>query len=210
MEAGVLALQGGFREHATVLRRLGANCREVKLPHDFDGLDVLIVPGGESTTIGKLAVEYGLIDPIVDFARQNKPIWGTCAGAIFLSKLTGVNQPVLRLIDIEVERNAFGRQVDSFEAEVTITLSQMPGNENSSDRLHAGVFPGVFIRAPRVVMVGPSVDVLGRLSTGEIVAARQKNLLVTVFHPELTDDHRFHEYFLGMLPDQVGVGLRAD
>ena len=201
MEAGVLALQGGFREHVTILRRLGANCREVKLPNDFDGLDCLVVPGGESTTIGKLAVEYGLIEPIVDFAGQNRPVWGTCAGAIFLSKLRGFKQPVLRLIDIEIKRNAFGRQVDSFEAEVMTTLPRTSGTWSSSGGGGTGVFPGVFIRAPRVVEAGPSVDVLGRLSTGEIVAARQKNLLVTVFHPELTDDHRFHEYFLGMMPD---------
>ena len=206
----MLALQGGFREHVAVIRSLGVNCREVKLPNDFDGLDCLIVPGGESTTIGKLAVEYGLIDPIVDFAAQNRPVWGTCAGAIFLSKLTGVNQPVLRLIDIEVERNAFGRQVDSFEAEVTTNLSQMPGNDSSNDGEGKGVFPGVFIRAPRIVVVGPSVDVLGRLSTGEVVAVRQRNLLVTVFHPELTGDRRFHQYFLGMLSDQVKTGLRVD
>ena len=211
MEAGVLALQGGFREHATALRRLGANCREVKLPNDFDGLECLVVPGGESTTIGKLAEEYGLIEPIVDFANENKPVWGTCAGAIFLSKPTRVNQPVLRLIDIEVERNAFGRQVDSFEAEVRTKLPPVPGAESFiGEPAYTRLFPGVFIRAPRVVVVGPSVDVLGRLSTGEVVAARQMNLLVTVFHPELTDDYRFHEYFLGMSADRIGRGVQSE
>ncbi len=204
MEAGVLALQGGFREHARALCRLGANCREIRLPRHFVGLDALVVPGGESTTIGKLAAEYDLVDPILDFCRDNKPVWGTCAGAIFLSKPTGANRTALGLIDIEIERNAYGRQVDSFEAEVKTTLPSVGGEESLNDEAHTSMFPGVFIRAPRVSTVGSSVDVLGRISTGEIVAARQGNLMVTMFHPELTNDCRFHEYFLEMSADRVG------
>ena len=208
MEAGVLALQGGFREHARALCRLGVSCREVRLPAHFDGLEGLIVPGGESTTIAKLAAEYGLVDSIVDFYRENKPVWGTCAGAIFLSKPTKKNQPVLGLIDIEIERNAYGRQVDSFEAEVKTTLPSASGERSSNREADTSNFPGVFIRAPRVSTVGSTVDVLGRISTGEIVAARQGNLMVTTFHPELTNDPRFHEYFLGMSSDRVGYGAR--
>ena len=208
MEAGVLALQGGFREHARALCRLGVSCREVRLPAHFDGLEGLIVPGGESTTIAKLAAEYGLVDSIVDFYRENKPVWGTCAGAIFLSKPTKKNQPVLGLIDIEIERNAYGRQVDSFEAEVKTTLPSSSGQRSSNREAGTSMFPGVFIRAPRVSTVGSTVDVLGRISTGEIVAARQGNLMVTTFHPELTNDCRFHEYFLGMSADRVGYGAQ--
>ena len=207
MEAGVLALQGGFREHSRALCRLGANCREIRLPRHFVGLDALVVPGGESTTIGKLAAEYDLVDPILDFCRDNKPVWGTCAGAIFLSKPTGANRTALGLIDIEIERNAYGRQVDSFEAEVKTTLPSVGGEESLNDEAHTSMFPGVFIRAPRVSTVGSSVDVLGRISTGEIVAARQGNLMVTMFHPELTNDCRFHEYFLEMSADRVGRGV---
>ena len=210
MEAGVLALQGGFREHARALCRLGANCREIRLPRHFVGLDALVVPGGESTTIGKLAAEYDLVDPILDFCRDNKPVWGTCAGAIFLSKPTGANRTALGLIDIEIERNAYGRQVDSFEAEVKTTLPPVLGEVNPNDEAHTSRFPGVFIRAPRVSTVGSSVDVLGRLSTGEVVAARQGNLMVTMFHPELTNDYRFHEYFLGMSADRARSGAHDE
>jgi 5'-phosphate synthase pdxT subunit len=198
MEAGVLALQGGFREHKTTLCSLGVSCREVRLPHQLEGLDSLIIPGGESTTIGNLASDYGFIDPLRDFACDNRPVWGTCAGAIFMSKTSDNGQPVLGLIDIVVERNAFGRQVDSFEADVDAAFPSSPGSENIHDGVGTSKFLGVFIRAPAITEVGPLVDVVGRLATGEVVAARERNLLATVFHPELTDDYRFHEYFLDM------------
>ena len=198
MEVGVLALQGGFREHSATLRRLGVGSSEIRLPYQLEGLDGLIVPGGESTTIGKLASDYGFLDPLRDFARGGRPVWGTCAGAIFLAKSSDATQPVLGLIDIVVERNAFGRQIDSFEADVETTLPPVLETENLHDGENTSKFQGVFIRAPAITEVGPSVDVVGRLVTGEVVAAREKNLLATVFHPELTDDQRFHEYFLRM------------
>ena len=198
MEVGVLALQGGFREHTTALRRLGAVSREVRLPYQLEGLDGLIVPGGESTTIGKLAVDYGLVDPIKSFAKGGRPVWGTCAGAIFLAKPSGASQPVLGLIDVVIERNAFGRQIDSFEANIETDLLPDLESEGLGVGSNKHNFLGVFIRAPIIVAVGPSVDVVGKLVTGEVVAARDNNLLITVFHPELTNDCRFHEYFLRM------------
>jgi len=198
MEVGVLALQGGFREHTTTLRRLGVVSREVRLPYQLEGLDGLIVPGGESTTIGKLAVDYGLVDPIKSFAKGGRPVWGTCAGAIFLAKPSGASQPVLGLIDVVIERNAFGRQIDSFEANIETDLLPDLESEGLGVGSNKHNFLGVFIRAPIIVAVGPSVDVVGKLVTGEVVAARDNNLLVTVFHPELTNDCRFHEYFLRM------------
>ena len=196
MKIGVLALQGDFREHIAMLRRLGVEVREVRLPHDLEGLDGLIIPGGESTTIGKLATLYHLIEPLRQFVRQGKPVWGTCAGMIFLAKDIGnLEQPLLEVMDIQVQRNGFGRQVDSFEVDLNVpalaTVSQ-PDQE-------AAPFTGVFIRAPFVRQVGPGVEVLARLEDGTIVAVRQGNLLATAFHPELTDDPRFHQYFLTQL-----------
>ena len=198
MEVGVLALQGGFREHIITLRRLGVVSREVRLPHQLEGLDGLIVPGGESTTIGKLAADYGLVDPIKSFAKGGRPVWGTCAGAIFLAKPSAARQPVLGLIDIMIERNAFGRQIDSFEANIETDFLSDVESEGFGIASNKHKFLGVFIRAPIIVAVGPSVDVVGKLATGEVVAARDNNLLATVFHPELTNDCRFHEYFLRM------------
>ncbi len=189
MRIGVLALQGDFAEHIAMLRRIGVETREVRLLRELDGLDGLIVPGGESTTIGKLAVTFGLVEPIRDFAASGRPIWGTCAGMIFLAReaLDGVpGQPLLGLMDITVVRNGFGRQVDSFEADLEVpALGEPP-------------FRGVFIRAPYVKRWGEAVEVLARLETGEVVAVRQEKLLATAFHPELTDDERFHRYFLGL------------
>lgn len=181
---GVLALQGAFIEHIKKLRHLGAQTREVRLPGDLEGLDGLIIPGGESTTIGKLAVEFGLIDPLRNFARQ-RPTWGTCAGMIFLAKDIGIDrQPILGVMDITVNRNAFGRQVDSFEADLPVKgLDDKP-------------FHAVFIRAPIVTAVGSGVQVLAALGDGRIVAAQSGHLLATAFHPELTDDDRLHAYFL--------------
>jgi 5'-phosphate synthase pdxT subunit len=186
MRIGVLALQGAFIEHVKKLRRLGVKTCEVRLPQDLKGLDGLIIPGGESTTIGKLAVEYGLVEPLRQFA-QKKPTWGTCAGLIFLAKDIGIDrQPILGVMDITVNRNAFGRQVDSFEVDLPVSaLGDRP-------------FHAVFIRAPVVTGVGQGVNVLGKLEDGRIVAVQSGHLLGTAFHPELTDDDRFHAYFLGL------------
>ena len=184
---GVLALQGAFIEHIKMLRKLGVEAVEVRLPGDLQGLDGLIMPGGESTTIGKLAVEFGLIEPLRDFARTY-PTWGTCAGMIFLAKNLGHNvQPILGVMDITVDRNAFGRQIDSFEADLDIAL--FPDSP----------YHTIFIRAPVVTAVEKGVDVVGRLDDGRIVAVQEGHLLATSFHPELTDDLRFHQYFLKMV-----------
>jgi 5'-phosphate synthase pdxT subunit len=191
MKIGVLALQGDFLEHIQVLKRLGVAGVEVRLPRDLEGLEGLIIPGGESTTIGKLAEHYGLIEPIRQLAAS-KPIWGTCAGAIFLSKDIHRPQPLLRLMDIVVERNAFGRQVDSFEADLDLSVLDPAGNGQPRP------FHAVFIRAPLIERVGEGVEVLAELPDGRIVAARQNNLLATAFHPELTEDDRLHSYFLNL------------
>ena len=183
---GVLALQGAFAEHLAMLRRLGVQGREVRLSGEMIGLDALILPGGESTTIGKLAVAYGLVEPIRTMVAQGKPVWGTCAGMILLAKDVGSTQPLIGCMDVVVERNAFGRQVDSFEMDLKVPV------------LGDAPFRSVFIRAPIIRTVGPGVQVLAALPDGRIVAARQGNTLVTAFHPELTDDDRWHRYFLGM------------
>ncbi len=185
MKIGVLALQGDFAEHTVMLGRLGVETVEVRLPQQLASLDGLIIPGGESTTIGKLATAYALMEPLREFGLH-KPIWGTCAGAIFLSKDVRRDQPLVGLMDITVERNAFGRQVDSFETDLDVP------------ELDMGLIPfhAVFIRAPLIESVGPQVEVLARLPDGRIVAARQDHLLATSFHPELTPDDRFHRYFL--------------
>ncbi len=192
MKIGVLALQGDFSEHVVVLKRLGHNGVEVRLPAQLDGLDGLIIPGGESTTIGKLAVQYQLMDPIRALAAR-RPVWGTCAGAIFLSQDARRPQPLLGLMDIHVERNAFGRQVDSFEIELDVPALAELDAPAAPRPFHA-----VFIRAPLIEQVGPGVDVLARLADGRIVAARQGHLLATSFHPELTPDDRFHRLFLSL------------
>lgn len=185
---GVLALQGAFREHITMLRRLGVDAVEVRLPEQLAGLDGLIIPGGESTTIGKLAVMYDLMAPLRDFARR-KPLWGTCAGMIFMAREIGQDQPLLGVMDIVVERNAFGRQVDSFEVGLDVPVLSTNGRP----------FAAVFIRAPRLVAVRDSAEIIATLPDGTAVAARQGTMLVTAFHPELTDDTRFHEYFLNLV-----------
>ncbi len=190
MKIGVLALQGDFAEHITILKRLGVAGSEVRLPAQLDDLDGLIIPGGESTTIGKLAVAYGLMDSLRDFGRQ-KAIWGTCAGAIFLSKDAKRSQPLLGIMDITVERNAFGRQVDSFEADLDI--ASLDAGPDPRRPYHA-----VFIRAPLIESVYGAAQVLSSLPDGRIVAARQDKLLATSFHPELTDDTRFHAFFLSL------------
>ncbi len=189
MKIGVLALQGAFIEHRKMLESLGAESVEVRLPAQLDDLDGLIIPGGESTTIGKLAVTYGLIEPLRQFA-QTRPTWGTCAGMIFLAKDIGIDrQPILGVMDITVNRNAFGRQIDSFEAELPIqAIGALP-------------FRAVFIRAPIVTSVGPEVTVLSQLDDARIVAAQQGHLLATAFHPELTGDARLHDYFLHIVTE---------
>jgi len=182
---GVLALQGAFIEHVQMLRGLGASAREVRLPSDLEGLDGLIIPGGESTTIGKLLVHYELLEPLRGLVDSGLPIYGTCAGTILLAKdIGGLDQPLLATMDLVVERNAFGRQLQSFETDLEIAgLGEEP-------------FRAVFIRAPAITSTGPGVDVLAKLENGTIVAARQDSLLVSCFHPELTDDDRFHRAFL--------------
>jgi 5'-phosphate synthase pdxT subunit len=193
MKVGVLALQGDFAEHLEVLGRLGVEGRPVRLPDQLSGLDALILPGGESTTIGKLATTYHLIEPLRRFAAAH-PIWGTCAGAIFMSRDAQRDQPLLGVMDIIVERNAFGRQVDSFETDLSFPFLEEPDRP----------FRAVFIRAPLIERVGRGVDVLARLTNGtrkggaQIVAARQGQYLATSFHPELTRDDRFHRYFLSI------------
>jgi 5'-phosphate synthase pdxT subunit len=189
MKIGVLALQGAFIEHIHILRQLGVQAGEVRLPVDLQQLDGLIIPGGESTTIGKLAVMYDLMEPLRTFAAQ-KAMWGTCAGMIFMAKEIGQAQPLLGVMDIVVERNAFGRQVDSFETGLDVAVFN-----NGLQR----PFPAVFIRAPRLVAVKGAAQVIARLTDGTAVAAQQGRWLVTSFHPELTGDSRFHEYFLRMV-----------
>ena len=190
MKIGVLALQGDFAEHIAMLKRLKVETAEVRLPEHLKGLDGLIIPGGESITIGKLAVAYNLMDPLREFGQRHA-IWGTCAGAIFLSKDVSRDQPLLGLMDIKVERNAFGRQVDSFEADLDIPeLKQATGTK---DAYHA-----FFIRAPIIESVHGDAKILASVADGRIVAAQQGHLLATSFHPELTRDTRFHEYFLSL------------
>lgn len=191
MKIGVLALQGDFAEHISMLKRINVDATEVRLPEHLNGLDGLIIPGGESTTIGKLAVAYNLMEPLKQFGQRHA-IWGTCAGAIFLSKDVSRNQPLLGLMDIKVERNAFGRQVDSFEADLDVPeLKEATG---TNEDYHA-----VFIRAPIIESVGGDAKVLASAPDGRIVAAQQGHLLATSFHPELTNDTRFHKYFLSLV-----------
>jgi len=190
MRIGVLALQGAFIEHEQALQRIGVEAHEVRLPEHLEGLDGLIIPGGESTTIGKLAVQYGLMEPIRAMAAAGKLLWGTCAGMIFMAKDVGRDQPLLGLMDVTVQRNAFGRQVDSFETDLDVPAIITPENKRP--------FHAIFIRAPLIESVGVGVDVLAALSSGAIVAARQGRLLATSFHPELSYDDRFHRYFVSL------------
>lgn len=190
MRIGVLALQGSFAEHCAVLKRLDVDPVQVRLPEQLDGIDGLIIPGGESTTIGKMAVRYDLIDALRAFGRH-KAIWGTCAGAIFLSKDARRDQPLLGLMDIQVTRNAFGAQINSFQTSLQIPALGETQAEN-------GPFRAVFIRAPVIEAQGSGAATLARLDDGRVVAVRQGRWLATCFHPELTEDTRFHRYFLGM------------
>lgn len=185
---GVLALQGAFIEHIKKLRQVGVDAREVRLPDQVEELDGLIIPGGESTTIGKLIDRFELRQPIVDLANSGRPVWGTCAGMILLAHdvdedTRARSQPLLGLMDLKVRRNAFGTQLDSFETDLDFPAV-------AATPIHA-----VFIRAPIISSVGPQVEVLSTLDNGQIVAARQQNLIATSFHPELTSDDRLHQWF---------------
>ncbi len=190
---GVLALQGDFREHCKMLKELGAEPREVRLPADLEGLDALIIPGGESTTIGKLMVAYNLQQPIRERIAAGMPVWGTCAGMILLARETDnalAGQPLLAAMHMRVKRNAFGSQVDSFETDLDIpALGEPP-------------FHAIFIRGPAVEHIENGVEVLARLEDGTIVAVREGHLLGTAFHPEMTGDPRFHEYFLRLVREK--------
>jgi 5'-phosphate synthase pdxT subunit len=192
MRVGVLALQGTFIEHIDILRQLGTEATPVRLPHELDTLDGLIVPGGESTTMLRLMDSFGLIQPIRNMARNGLPIWGTCAGMILLAKdVSNYEMETLGLMDAKVRRNAFGSQADSFEVDLEIPLV---GEEP---------FHAVFIRAPIIEETRPIVQSLSRLADGTIVAIRQNWLLACAFHPEFTDDLRFHNYFLNMVRQEV-------
>jgi 5'-phosphate synthase pdxT subunit len=190
MHIGVLALQGDFAEHKVILRQLGVTITEVRLPEQLEGLCGLVIPGGESTTFAKLAESYGLMEPLRQFGKD-RAIWGTCAGAIFLSKDAHRDQPLLQLMDITVERNAFGRQVNSFEVDLDVPALQKVDPVGNP-------FHAVFIRAPLIESVQGEACVLAKLQDGRIVAAQQGRLLATAFHPELTKDDRFHRYFLNL------------
>ncbi|AUS07409.1 pyridoxal 5'-phosphate synthase glutaminase subunit PdxT [Laceyella sacchari] len=190
MKIGVLALQGAVREHIRLLELAGAEAVAVKRAEELADLDGLVIPGGESTTIGKLMRQYGLREPIMRLHEQGKPIFGTCAGLIMIAKrVENLDEPHLDLMDIDVKRNAFGRQRESFEADLAI-------------KGVADVFPAVFIRAPYIEKVGEGVEVLSVIED-KIVAARQDRLLCAAFHPELTDDVRFHAYFVEMVRESM-------
>jgi pyridoxal 5'-phosphate synthase pdxT subunit len=189
MEIGVLALQGAFIEHIQKLRRIGVQAREIRLPGDLEDLEGLIIPGGESTTISKLMNSYGFIDPLRRFGAA-RPIWGTCAGMIVMAREIVGESPCLDLMDIVVQRNAFGRQVDSFEEPLHVD-----GLENAGEK----PFPAIFIRAPKLIQVKKDAVVFARLKDQSAVAAIQGHLMVTAFHPELSDDDRFHRFFLSLV-----------
>ena len=188
MKIGVLALQGAFAEHIAILHRLDVEACPVRLPKELVGLDGLIIPGGESTSIGRLIASYNLVDEIKNQVKNNLPIFGTCAGMILLAKeISDSDVEPIGAIDIVVKRNAFGRQRESFETELSISV------------LGVKPFPAVFIRAPLIEQANNAVEILARLPDRTIVAARQGKLLVSAFHPELTDDQRFHQYFLDIV-----------
>ena len=191
MKIGVLALQGDFLEHQQALGRLAVESYQVRTAAELAGLNGLIIPGGESTVIGKLSHDFELLEPLRLFAKEHA-VWGTCAGSIFLSKDARREQPLLGMMDITVARNAFGRQVDSFEVDLVIPALKTKTGENPP-------FHAIFIRAPLIESVGKDVEVISALPDGRVVAARQGNWLATAFHPELTGDDRLHRYFLEMV-----------
>ena len=201
MKIGVLALQGAFREHLDTLATIGVAGVAVRLPADLDRVSGLILPGGESTTMRKLIDRWGLREPILSLAASGAPLFGTCAGMIILARrIDGGEPPVLPLLDVTVERNAFGRQLDSFEADITVpVIGDQP--------VH-----GIFIRAPVITATGPGVDVLSRLDDGRIIAVRERNVIATAFHPELAGETRFHRLLVTMASAHAdpgeGVGRR--
>ena len=191
MKIGVLALQGAFVEHIAVLRRLGVEGLSVRLPQELEGLDGLIIPGGESTSISKLMLDYNLTNEIRNLAKNGLPVFGTCAGMILLATENQDSEvEPLGIMKIRVKRNAFGRQKESFETELSIPV------------LGEKLFPAVFIRAPMIEQANSEVEILAKLANGTIVAARQGKLLASAFHPELTDDLRFHQYFLDIVAEE--------
>jgi 5'-phosphate synthase pdxT subunit len=191
---GVLALQGAFAEHLATLDAIGVEGVAVRLPRDLEGLDGLIIPGGESTTIRRLIERWGLREPILELAASGAPLFGTCAGMIVMSRDVDGEEPILPLLDATVERNAFGRQLDSFETELSVpVLGDRPVR-------------AVFIRAPIVERVGPDVDVLARLDDGRIVAVRERNIIATAFHPELAGETRFHRLIATMANEHADPG----
>jgi 5'-phosphate synthase pdxT subunit len=201
VKIGVLALQGAFAEHVAVLRSIGVEPVEVRLPQQLDEVDGLILPGGESTTMRRLIDRWGLRQPILDLAARGAPVFGTCAGMIILARdIADGDEPVLPLLDVTVERNAFGRQLESFETELSVPLL-------GDQPVH-----GVFIRAPVIERVGPGVDVMARLDDGRIVAVRERNIIATAFHPELAGETRFHRLVATMAAEHAdpgeGVGRR--
>jgi len=189
LKIGVLALQGAFIEHIHKLRELGIQGSEVRLPQDLQGIDGLVIPGGESTAIGKLMRSFELVEPIRRFAARNA-VWGTCAGMILMAKRIESGEPILGFMNIAVERNAFGRQIDSFEEDLPVAVLK-EGDTRP--------FPGVFIRAPRLLEVHQPVHVIASLADGTAVAAVEGKWLATAFHPELSRDLRFHRYFMEMV-----------
>jgi 5'-phosphate synthase pdxT subunit len=192
MRVGVLALQGTFIEHIYSLRQLGVDALPIRVPRELDTLHGLVIPGGESTTMLRLMESFGLIQSIREMARDGLPIWGTCAGMVLLAKdVSNYEMETLGLMDAKVKRNAFGSQVDSFEADLEIPL------------VGEKLFHAVFIRAPIIAEAKASVEILSRLPDGTIVAIRQDRLLACAFHPEFTDDLRFHSYFLDMVRQQL-------
>ena len=198
MKIGVLAVQGDFAEHAAMLASIGVEPVEVRLPADLAGVSGLVLPGGESTAMRRLIARWGLAQPILDLAASGAPLFGTCAGMIVLSKeIAAGEEPVLPLLDVTVQRNAFGRQLDSFETDIAVpVLGDQP--------VH-----GVFIRAPVIERVGSDVDVLARLDNGRIVAVRERNVIATAFHPELAGEPRFHRLMATMAAEHDDPGEGA-
>jgi 5'-phosphate synthase pdxT subunit len=197
MKIGVLALQGAFHEHIQTLAAIGVEGVPVRLPEDLEGVSGLILPGGESTTMRRLIDRWQLREPILQLAERGAPLFGTCAGMIVMATEIAGEEPILPLIDVTVERNAFGRQLDSFEADLQVpVLGDQP--------VH-----GVFIRAPIVERTGPDVDVLARLDDGRVVAVRERNILATAFHPELAGETRFHRLIATMAAEHDDPGEGA-
>ncbi|TFG68384.1 MAG: pyridoxal 5'-phosphate synthase glutaminase subunit PdxT [Thermomicrobiales bacterium] len=198
MRIGVLALQGAFREHLDTLREIGVEGVRIREPADLTAISGLILPGGESTTMRQLIERWGLREPILDLAGRGAPIFGTCAGMIVLAaEIAGDESPILPLIDVTVERNAFGRQLESFEADLSVPI------------LGDALIHGIFIRAPIIERTGPDVDILARLDDGRIVAVRERNIIATAFHPELAGETRFHRLVATMASEHEDPGEGA-